>query len=202
MLRLALHGLRGRKGPFAGAFVALVTAAALVMVCGSLLQAGLRSDPPVERYHGAPIVLAGQQNAVIHPGTDGEDTVPLMERARLGASLVARAAAVPGVRAAIGDVSVPAVLHARGGIVSAPGDHPVAAHPWPSAALTPYRLSAGHAPRRDDELVVDAVLAARGGLHVGDRVRLASTGPARTMTVAGVETKPMPKPKTIMTATQ
>src|SRR3954469_10358951 len=100
MLRIALQSLRGRRGPFAGAFVALGVAAALVMACGTLMQAGLGADAPVERYARAPFVIAGDQKATVNAGTEGQDTVPLFERARLDAALVARVAAVLGVRAA------------------------------------------------------------------------------------------------------
>jgi putative ABC transport system permease protein len=63
-------------------------------------------------------------------------------------------------------------------------------HPWETAALTPFRLRHGRTPAASDELVVDAGLARRGGLRVGQRVRLASNGPARVMTVVGVAATP------------
>src|SRR3954452_15735157 len=186
MLRLAFQGLRGRKGPFAGAFVALAVAAALVMACGTLLQAGLQSDAPVERYAGAPIVVAGVQKATIGAGTESEDSVPLYERAHVTASLVQRLQAVAGVEAAIADVSTPAELIGRHGAVDGPGGHPTLVHPWSSAGLTPYALQQGDAPTSPSDVVVDAGLARRGGLKVGQRVRLASNGPAPAMTISGI----------------
>ena len=186
MLRVALQGLRGRKGPFAGAFVALAVAAALVMACGVLLQAGLDSKPPVERYAGTPVVVTGHQKARVNVGTEDEDSEALYERARLSSSLVPRIAALPGVRRAVGDISVPAALRSSGTLVEGPTGHPAALHPWATAALTPYTLSAGHAPAGPDELVVDAGMARRGGLRVGDRVVLSSNGPARPMTIVGI----------------
>ena len=186
MLRVAFQGLRGRKGPFAGAFVALAVVAALVMACGTLLQAGLRSDSPVERYSGTPLVIAGEQSKTVKPGTDAEDSVPLFERARVSSSLVERVGAVHGVRAAIADLTVPAELRTAAGPIDGPTGHPTALHPWESAALTPYRLLSGRAPRASDELVVDAGMARRGHLRTGQRVQLASNGPARAMTVVGV----------------
>jgi putative ABC transport system permease protein len=190
VLRVALQGLRGRKGPFAGAFVALTVAAALVMACGMLLQAGLSSKPPVERYSGTPVLVTGHQIATTGVGTENVDHVALYERARLSSSLVPRVAALPGVERAIGDVSVPATLRSRGAIVEGPTGHPTALHPWDTAALTPYELSAGSAPAGPDDVVVDSGMARRGRLHPGDRVRLASNGPARSMTVTGIATTP------------
>jgi putative ABC transport system permease protein len=186
MLRVALQGLRGRKGPFAGAFVALAVAAALVMACGTLLLAGMSSTPPVERYSATPIVVTGHQKATIGAGTQNQDSVALFERARVRSALAGRIAHVPGVKDAIADISVPATLRAAARVVDGPTGHPNAVHPWETAALTPYALAAGRAPAGPRDIVVDSGLARRGGLEIGQRVRLASNGPARSMTVVGV----------------
>src|SRR5213079_2200554 len=126
MLRLTLLSGRGRLGTFTGALVALMAAAVLTTAWGMQLESVLRGQPPVERYAGAAAVVTGQQIV----GADHD--VPLGERARVSSALAARLAAVPGVRAAIGDVSAPARL----------GGRATAAHGWSSAALTPYVLSA------------------------------------------------------------
>src|SRR5918999_3462722 len=126
MLRLTIQSARRRLGTFTGAFVALFASAALMMAGGMPLEAALRAHPPVGRYAGAEAVVTGQQDV-------GEDRdVPLGERARVPAALASRLEAVPGVRAAIGDLSVPARL----------GDRTAVAHGWSSARLTPYVLSA------------------------------------------------------------
>src|ERR1700761_2382067 len=124
MLRLAALSARGRLGAFTGALVALFAAAVLSMAWGMQLESILRTHAPVERYAGSVAVVTGQQEV--------GDNVLLGERARVSSALAARLAAVPGVRAAIGDVSVPALL----------GDRTVVAHGWSSAALTPYVLTA------------------------------------------------------------
>ena len=164
MLRLAILSARGRLGTFTGALVALFTAAVLSMAWGMQLESLLRPHPPVERYAGAAAVVTGQQNV----GADRD--VLLTERAGVSSALITRLAAVPGVRAAIGDVSVPARLGAREAV----------AHGWGSAALTPYVVSAGRAPARPGEVVTGypAVL--------GSRLPLAATEPTRMVTVVGV----------------
>src|SRR5215210_5129387 len=129
MVRLALHSARGRLGTFTGALVALVASSVLVMAGGMTLEAALRNHPPVERYAAAAAVVTGQQTV------GKEDVVPLGERARVDSALAVRLAAVPGVRAAIADVSAPAELGGRATV----------AHGWGSAALTPYVLSTGRA---------------------------------------------------------
>src|SRR3954447_4935734 len=110
MLRLALLTARGRLGTFAGALIALIASSVLVMAGAMTLESALRTQPPVERYAAAAAVVTGQQ-------TVGQDhDVALGERARVSSTLAARLAAVPGVRAAIGDVSVPARLGGRSAV--------------------------------------------------------------------------------------
>ena len=164
MLRLAVLSARGRFGAFTGALVALFAAAVLSMAWGMQLESILRTHAPVERYAATTAVVTGQQEA----GT-GHDVL-LGERARVSSALIARLAAVPGVRAAIGDVSVPALL----------GGKSVVAHGWGSAALTPYVLSAGRPPAGPDEVVTSYPAA------LGARLSLAAAGPADTVTVVGV----------------
>src|SRR6516165_3152128 len=164
MLRLAVLSARGRLGTFAGALVALFAASVLSMAWGMQLESILRTHPPVERYAGATAVVTGQQT--VGAGHD----VLLGERARVSSALTARLAAVPGVQAAIGDVSVPARL----------GDRATVAHGWSSAALTPYVLSAGRPPDRPGEVVTGYPAT------LGARLTLAATEPARTVTVVGV----------------
>ncbi len=164
MLRLALLSARGRLGTFTGALVALIASSALVMAGGMPFESALRTHPPVERYAGAAAVVTGQQVV------GKEDKVPLGERARVDSTLVARLAALPGVRAAIADVSSPARL----------GDRDTVAHGWSSAALTPYALSAGRPPAGPGEVVTGY------RARLGARLRLASTEAGRTVTVVGV----------------
>src|SRR3954451_19165694 len=130
MLRLSLQSARGRIATFTGALVALIAASVLVMAGGMLLQGALHTNAPVERYSGAAAVVTG------HQIVGSEDRVVLGERARVSSSLVSRIEAVPGVRRAIADVSVPTQLGTRAAV----------AHGWSSAALTPYVLTAGRAP--------------------------------------------------------
>jgi putative ABC transport system permease protein len=164
VLRLALLSGRGRLGTFTGALVALFAASVLTTAWGMQLESVLRGHPPVERYAGAAAVVTGQQ--IVGPDHD----VPLRERARVSSALASRLAAVPGVRAAIGDVSVPVQLGGREAV----------AHGWGSALLTPYVLSAGRPPARPGEVVAGYRTA------LGARVSLASTEPARKVTVVGV----------------
>jgi putative ABC transport system permease protein len=164
MLRLAFLNGRGRLATFTGALVALAAAAVLTVAWGMQLESMLRAEAPVERYAAAAAVVTGQQKVGAH------HDVVLRERARVSSDLVAGLAATPGVRAAIGDVSVPVLI----------GNRPAVAHGWSSAALTPFVLTAGRAPQGPDEVVTSEPLA------LGARLSFASTEPLRTVTVVGV----------------
>src|SRR5436305_11617472 len=164
MLRLAILSARGRLGAFTGALIALTAAAVLATAWGMQLESILRTHTPVERYAATAAVATGQQQV----GADLD--VYLTERAGLSSNLTNRLAAVPGVKAAIGDISVPARL----------GNRVTVAHGWSSATLTPYVLSAGRPPTAADEVVTGYRAALRA------RVTLASVGPVRTVSVVGV----------------
>ncbi|MGA8114581.1 MAG: ABC transporter permease, partial [Actinocatenispora sp.] len=156
MLSLAWHTLRSRKGAFAAAFVTLLCAAALITACGVLVETGLRGHVAPERYAGAPIVVGADQQ--VHWTERKKDKVktkskPLTERAWLPADLAPRLSRVPGVRRVVPEVTFPA------GTVRGTAE----GHAWDSAALTPFTLAAGRAPRRADEVVVDAHVGLRPG---------------------------------------
>jgi putative ABC transport system permease protein len=164
VLRFAILSARGRLGTFTGALLAFFAASVLAMAWGMQLESILRTHPPVERYAAAAAVVTGRQDV----GHDHD--VLLTERARVSSGLATRLASVPGVRAAIGDVSVPVRI----------GNRTAVAHGWSSAALTPYVLTAGRAPTRPGEVVTGYPAP------LGARVPLASTDPAGAATVVGV----------------
>jgi putative ABC transport system permease protein len=174
MLGFALSTLRHRKAGFAGAFVALFCAAALVCACGVLLETGLRGTIAPERYAGTPVLVSGDQNVhqtiVKKKGKLKHKAKPISDRAWLPSSLADRLKAVPGVRSVVTEVTFPLFI----------GGAQVSGHGWESAALTPYTLRSGRAPLAPGEIVVDA------RFPVGARVdALTPAGPA-TFKVVGV----------------
>ncbi|MFE9814542.1 FtsX-like permease family protein [Streptomyces sp. NPDC005773] len=173
---LARRSLTSHRRAWTAVFAATAAAAALLgafaLVLGSLLPA----LPPVERYTGADAVVVADQRVTYTAKPWGSEpqtaTAHLPERVRLERSVLARAAAADGVARAVADDSVPVTV---GKGASAVG------RSWPSAALTPYELSEGRAPRSASEVVVDAALAS-----TGRRVTLQVGGAARQYTVSGV----------------
>ena len=161
MIRLALRTLRFRTLGFVASFVALFFGAVIVMACGGLLETGIRAAVPPLRLAGAPIVVAGDQS---YPGMDHGQ--PLPDRVLVDAGLVSAVAGVPGVAAAVPDVSVP-----TGG--------PLAGHGWSATALGPYSLVAGHAPGAGE-------VAVTGQQPIGSTVTYVVRGVATSYRVAGI----------------
>ncbi|MGW4992764.1 FtsX-like permease family protein [Streptomyces mirabilis] len=191
MLRYALRTVRARKGGFLGAFFALMCAAALITACGTLLETGLRGTIATERYAATPVVVSADQN--VHRTTvkhkKGKTKVkhkakPIAERAWLPGDLATELRKVPGVREVIPELTFLAQPLAPGGAVDQ--DRPAYGHAWDSAALTPYTLTTGTAPKADGDLVIDRRLAERTHLEPGDRLTVQSTQSPRTYRVTGI----------------
>ncbi|MFD7937559.1 FtsX-like permease family protein [Streptomyces sp. NPDC059755] len=192
MLRYALKTVRARKAGFLGAFLALLCAAALISACGTLLETGLRGTVRTERYAAAPVVVFADQN--VHRTTvthkKGKTKVkhkakPIAERAWLPADLERRLATAPGVARVIPELTFLAEPLIPAGASGADG-RPAYGHAWDSAALTPYRLTAGTAPAAATDVVVDIELAARARLAPGDRLTVQSTQAPRAYRVSGI----------------
>lgn len=178
---LARRSLKAHRRAWAAVFAATTAAATLIgafaFVVGSLLLA----QPPVDRYAGADAVVAADQQVTYtaKPWGSKPQTAKtyLPERVRLDRSAVAKAAAADGVAKAVADDSVPVAV--GGGTGGGPASG--VGRSWESAALTPYRLTDGHAPRTPTEVVVDSALAAAVGSKPGSHVTLQVDGaPART----------------------
>ncbi|WP_223774651.1 ABC transporter permease [Streptomyces sp. 135] len=169
---LARAAVRFKPAAFAGTFVALMMASLIVTACGILLETGLRASVPPVRYANAPVVAAADQEAhfVTGSGEDRtEESIPLPDRARLDDALVTKAAAVPGARTAVADVTFPVRS----------GDRTVTAHGWGSTAFTGEKLTEGRAPRSGE------VALATPGSRVGDRVTLTTADGPRAFRVSG-----------------
>ncbi|MFD7998361.1 ABC transporter permease [Streptomyces mirabilis] len=191
MLRYAVQTVRARKGGFLGAFFALMCAAALITACGTLLETGLRGTIATERYAATPVVVSADQN--VHQTTvkhkKGKTKVkhkakPIAERAWLPGDLATELRKVPGVREVIPELTFLAEPLASGAAVDK--DQPAYGHAWDSAALTPYTLTTGTAPKADGDLVIDRRLAERAHLEPGDRLTVQSTQSPRTYRVTGI----------------
>jgi putative ABC transport system permease protein len=187
-MRMLLATLRRRPAPLAGTLVALTVSALLVTILAALVGTGITMTVPAGRLAGAGVVVTGNPDARFTYGTGqgaNTDLVPLPGYRPVPAGLAVRLAALPGVARAIPQVSVPVALELPGGRLVTGGTAGLTGYNWPSAALTPFTLTSGHAPAGPDQIVVGAGLARSARLRPGDQVRLAGTaGPS--FTVAGV----------------
>lgn len=183
MFRFAWQAIRGRAAGFAGAFIAVCCAAAVITATGVLVNSGLFAGIPPERYAGATVVVGAPQYLPV----PDDNAQHYAERVPMPATLVDRIARVPGVRTAVGDVSVPVGLRTTHGLVTGPR---LLAHGWSAAALGPFTLTSGRAPRAADEIVLDAGLAARAGVATGNDVDLLLGGVPTHYRVVGVAAPP------------
>lgn len=187
MLALAWSTVKGRKGGFVAAFVAVLFGSAVITACGILLESSERSGVPTERYQAADLVVGAPQTLPV-----ADDVDPRFgERATLPASQVGDIARVPGVRAAIADVNVPvSLVSADADVLVVPDGAPALGHGWQSAALGPFTTSAGRAPAGPYDVVLDSALAERAGVTVGASVRLAVGSNTSTYRVTGIASLP------------
>ncbi|MET8509530.1 ABC transporter permease, partial [Streptomyces sp. NPDC004787] len=113
VLAIAWKTLRARKAAFLGSFVALFCGTAVLAASGILVESGLRTSVPPERYAGAAVMVGGNQTLRV-PGGDFTVRETLPERARLKQDVVRAVAGVSGVRRAVGDYSFAAALPGDG----------------------------------------------------------------------------------------
>ena len=113
----------------------------------SCLESSLRKTARVERLAAAAVVVQG--DPTIRPTTgEANFTMLLSERRRLSETLAGRVRGLPGIARVVADQSVYAqvVDHSGRPLTGGDGSSSVG-YGWASAALTPYTLTSGHAPR-------------------------------------------------------
>ena len=186
MIRLALSSLRFRTAAFLAIFVAVLLGSSLMAAAGGLLETGLRLNAEPQRLAAAPIVVTGRP--AYHP-PNGSGSVAYPEHHGVAPGLASKLSRTTGVGKVVPDVSFPAVI--------APGKNIQLGHPWTAAALTPYTLTAGQAPKAG-EIVLDARLLAeassaigtgadrRPAPKVGNKVQVIISGEVREFVLAGI----------------
>ncbi|MFJ8937176.1 FtsX-like permease family protein [Streptomyces sp. NPDC102365] len=172
MLHLAVRMAGHRITALLAVACAVLGGAALITGTGVLAESGLRSQLPAGRLAGADVVVSTDQS--FRPA--GDLPIALPERGTVPAALVDRLAALPGVTAAVGDVSFPAaVLDADGRVV--PTEEPRAAgHGWSSTKLLTDPEVSGDKPSGGAEVALDRATAEAAGVRAGDRVEVVAAG--------------------------
>src|SRR3954453_23241604 len=183
MLRIALRTLRARKSGMLAAFAAVTLAVVLVVSCGILLDSSLRAPIRVQRLPAA--------GGVVQPPTTfsggGRIDISLPERAHLPVTTADRLRSVRGVERVIADRSFDARIgDRRGRLLTGPSDSPVVGHGWARAALRPFTLTRGRAPRSPSEIVLADDFAARAAISLGRQLPIATASARGRFTVVGI----------------
>lgn len=106
MRRLVLQTIRQRKAGFVGAFVALFGASVLITAFGIILQSGIGSGVPVQRYADAAVIVGGEKSFSVREG-DSTKTKSLDDAVGVPSGLVSRAAKAEGVEDTVGVLRFP-----------------------------------------------------------------------------------------------
>jgi putative ABC transport system permease protein len=179
MLHLALRMARHRIAALLAIACATLGGAAFITGIGVLGESGFRSHAPVARLAGADVVVSARQSYQ----SKGDMAIALPERARVPGDLAGRLARLPGVTAAVGDLSFPAAVADRA--VPA-GDPRTAGHGWSSTGLLDHPRFTGTAPAAPDEVAVDQRTAAAAGVAPGGRLSVIAAGHRATYRVSAV----------------
>lgn len=187
MFSLAFSLIRNHKAGLAGVFVAVLFGSAILTACGILIESGLQGGFPPERYAAASVVVGGPQSLAV----PGDISQPYTERVRVPAGWVSEISRIPGVKTAAGDVSIPvSLVTGAGRLLAGTSDKPILVHGWSSAALGPFAVTAGTAPRQPGEVVLDTTLAAQAGIRPGDTIEVLSGSVPSRYHVVGLAVPP------------
>jgi putative ABC transport system permease protein len=180
MLHLALRMARHRIAALLAIACATLGGAAFITGIGVLGESGFRSQAPVARLAGADVVVSARQSYQ----SKGDMAIALPERARVPGDLTGRLARLPGVTAAIGDLSFPAAAVADRAVPA--GDPRTAGHGWSSTGLLDHPRFTGTAPAGSEEVAVDQRTAAAAGVALGGRLSVIAAGHRATYRVSAV----------------
>jgi putative ABC transport system permease protein len=166
---LSLATIKARWTSFIGTFVAVFLGVAILSMTGLVLMS---ADPVIPaRYSGTHVVAqsvpVGQEDGTF---TDTRPWSP--ERTK---SLVTSFEAIDGVTSAVPDRNFYAQAVVDGKPVGDPDSGNPQGHSWSSAALAPYPLASGTAPRTAREVVVEKSLGVPAGATL---TLLTGDGPA------------------------
>ncbi|MGA6224605.1 FtsX-like permease family protein [Streptomyces umbrinus] len=174
MLHLAVRMAGHRITALLAVACAVLGGAALITGTGVLAESGFRSQLPAGRLAGAEVVVSTEQSFSSGPDLP----IALPERGTVPAELVDELAQLPGVTAAVGDISFPAALVDADGQVVPTRDPRTAGHGWSSTKLLVDAKVDGSAPAGTGEVALDSATAATAGVRVGDKVEVIAAGRA------------------------
>ncbi|MCB1000255.1 MAG: FtsX-like permease family protein [Acidimicrobiales bacterium] len=182
MFRLAFKSALARKGRL------VLTSLAVIAGCAFLSGVFVFSDTIQGSFDKLFADAYEDTDAFVRSSNVIEGDFGQESRDRLPDSVIADVAAVPGVRAAFGDVQGFASIATADGDTIGQDGPPRFGSVWIGASESPWDLAEGAGPTGPGEVVVDRQTAKNGSLEVGDTVRITSQGGSRAFTVSGIAT--------------
>ncbi len=187
VLKTSLRNFLAHKGRMALSGTAVVLSVAFV--CGTLVFSDTLGAT-FDRFFASTTadVTVGPAEEEHAQDTGHARTVP--------AALAEQVGGIDGVAAAEGVVSTTevTVVDADGEDVAEDSAGPTQAGDWGPAALRSMELTDGRAPEGPREALLDADTAERGGLAVGDALRVVAAPGSFDVTVSGIATFTTPNP--------
>jgi putative ABC transport system permease protein len=158
---------------------ALAVALAVTLVSGTFIL----TDTVDSAFHKASAGAGATSDVVIRStALFAAQANSLPEREPVPESLVAKVAAIPGVKAAWAAISGYAELvDKQGKAIQATGLPTVGSNAAPDVAL-----ASGRAPAGPGEIAIDLETARRHGLELGDRIRVLFSGTTQEFTIGGL----------------
>ncbi|MEV0536115.1 FtsX-like permease family protein [Kitasatospora sp. NPDC050463] len=185
MLKTALRNAVAHKARLA--MTVLAVSLGVAFVCGTLVfadsTAAAHRAAASKDFAGIAVTVTAKEPP---PGTAADERSGVLDD-----TLARTLAGVPGVAAVRPSIDGTAALNAADGtpLRVRAGANPAAAYvPGKDGTDARYPLVEGRAPANGDELAVDVGTAAAGGFGIGDRITLATDGPAVTKRLVGVVT--------------
>src|SRR6478735_4972156 len=167
MFRLTIKELLGKK------LRLLSTAMAVLLGVAFLAGTLILTDTATKSFDNI-LADANAGTAAYVRGVTPLDLAFGDQRPRIDAATADRLASVDGVDRVASKVNGYAqIVDRHGNLVGDSAQVPILGSNWVSVdELNPYELSAGHAPRAANEIVIDQHSADTAGYHVGDTAKI------------------------------
>jgi putative ABC transport system permease protein len=191
VLRLALRSVAAHKARLALSTMSVVIGVAFIT--GTLIFSDTINTGFLRAFTGSTPDVTINPRLAFTP--EVEDLALAGDTPTLPAATLTTVAAVPGVAAANGDITLTdaTVVDARNAAIGPTNGAPTLARNWYPSPHTPA-LAAGRPPARPGEILVDATSAAHHHMQLGDPLRVITPTAALPVTVVGITREDGPNP--------
>ncbi|MEW2494031.1 FtsX-like permease family protein [Streptomyces nodosus] len=181
MFRTALRNVLAHKARLLMTVLAVMLGVAFVS--GTLVFTNTIS----EAYQKSSAKGFDQVDVALQPDRSRSTGDKVRARPELKQTLLDKAAETPGAETAIGVVNGFTAIADKDGKLIGGGFRSQGGNYWGTDDPR-YPLVGGHAPKGDNEVLVDSETARRAGYRVGDTVRISIDGPVLTPEIVGIFT--------------